>query len=151
MSVNEELIERQAPSGNSQAWEDFHFSGLYSATNSSFLAAYWNQNVSNQSQELVVLFQEENFANGITQSLYTSNDTTSSPTIRNPWHAEKFGFLQPKGSMFALVLASYRSGKHVMLYTVDDAKQLRQHEYSISDSDLVSATTVILISESGEY
>ena len=145
MSANDELFERQARSNNPQAWEDYHFSRLYSAINSSFLAAYWNQNVSNQSQELVVLFQEKNFANGITQGLYTSNDTTS-----NLWVSQTFRFLQFKGSMFALVLASYQSGKHLMLYAVDDAKQLRQHEYSISDSDLVSGTIIALISESGK-
>ena len=146
MSVSDELFERQAPSNNSQAWENVDFSGLYSATNSSFLAAYWNQNLINLSQELIVLFQETNFANGITQSRYTCNQTTE-----NPWVADHFGFSQPKGSNFALVPASCRNGKHLMLYTVDDGKQLRQHEYLIYDGDLVPRTNVTLISESGKY
>ena len=146
MSGNGDLFERQAPSNDSQAWEDDNFSGLYSATGSSFLATYWNQNILNQSQELVVLFQQENFANGITQGRYTSNEITS-----NPWVADNFGFSQPKGSTFALVLASYRSGRHLMLYTVNDEKQLWQHEYSINNSNLVSGTIVPEISDSGEY
>ena len=145
MSVSDELFERQAPSNNSQGWGNVDFSGLYSATNSSFLAAYWNQNLINLSQELIVLFQETNFANGITQSRYTCNQTTE-----NPWVADHFGFSQPKGSNFALVPASYRNGKHLMLYTVD-GKQLRQHEYLIYDGDLVLGTNVTLISESGKY
>lgn len=117
MSTNDELFERQARSNNSQAWENDNFSGLYSGSNSTFLTAYWNQNFVNASQELVVLFQEQSFANGITQGRYTSNSTTS-----NPWVANNFGFSQPQGSTFAMSPVSYRSGKHLMLYTVDDGK-----------------------------
>lgn len=146
MSTNDELFERQAPSNNSQAWEDDNFSGLYTATNSTFLTAYWNQNIQNVSQELVVLFQEENFANGITQGRYISNSTTS-----DPWVANNFGFSHPKGSTFAMSLVSYRSGKHLMLYTVDDGNNLHQHEYTISDTDLDSNTVVSLTSQSGKY
>jgi hypothetical protein len=146
MSTNDELSERQAPSNDSQAWEDDNFSGLYTASNSTFLTAYWNQNIQNVSQELVVLFQDENFANGITQGRYTSNSTTS-----NPWVANNFGFSQPKGSTFAMALVSYRSGKHLMLYTVDDGKDLQQHEYTISDTNLDPKTVVSLTSESGKY
>lgn len=146
MSPTDELFERQAPSNNSQAWEDDNFSGLYSGTNSTFLAAYWNQNIQNVSQELVVLFQEDTFANGITQGRYTSNSTTS-----NPWVANNFGFSQPKGSTFAMSLVSYQSGKHLMLYTVDEGKNLQQHEYTISDTDLDSKTVISLNSQSGKY
>lgn len=146
MSTNDELFERQAPSNGSQSWEDDNFSGLYTGSNSTFLTAYWNQNIQNVSQELVVLFQEENFANGITQGRYTSNSTTS-----NPWVANNFGFSQPKGSTFAMCLVSYRSGKHLMLYTVDDGDNLQQHEYTISDTNLDSKTVVSLNSESGKY
>lgn len=146
MSANDELVERQAPSNNSQTWEYDNFSGLYSGTNSTFLTAYWNQNIQNVSQELVVLFQEENFANGITQGRYTSNKTTS-----NPWVANNFGFSHPKGSTFAMSLVSYRSGKHLMLYTVDEGKMLQQHEYTISDTDLDSKAIVSLTSQSGKY
>ncbi|MCJ1462869.1 hypothetical protein MMC07_001473 [Pseudocyphellaria aurata] len=143
MSTNDELFERQAPSNDSQAWEDDNFSGLYTGSNSTFLTAYWNQNIQNVSQELVVLFQEENFANGITQGRYTSNSTTS-----NPWVANNFGFSQPKGSTFAMSFVSYRSGKHLMLYTVGDGKKLQQHEYTISDTDLDAKAVVSLTSES---
>lgn len=146
MSTNDELFERQAKSNDSQAWEDDNFSGLYRGSNSTFLTAYWNQNIQNVSQELVVLFQEENFANGITQGRYTSNKTTS-----NPWVANNFGFSQPKGSTFAMSLVSYRSGKHLMLYTVDDGKILQQHEYSISDTDLDSKAVVSLTSATCKY
>lgn len=146
MSTNDELFERQAPSNNSQAWEDDNFSGLYTGSNSTFLTACWNQNIQNVSQELVVLFQQETFANGITQGRYTSNSTTS-----NPWVANNFGFSQPKGSTFAMSLVSYQSGKHLMLYTVDEGKKLQQHEYTISDTDFDSKTVVSLTSESGKY
>lgn len=142
MSANGGLSERQAPSNDSQAWEDDNFSGLYGGANSTFLAVYWNQNIRRESQELVVLFQEENFANGITQARYISNKTES-----YPWVANNFGFSQPKGSTFAMVLASFRSGKHLMLYTVDDARSLQQHEYTISDTDLVPGPVVSLTSE----
>lgn len=144
MSTNDQLFERQAPSNNSRAWKDDNFSGLYTGTNSTFLTAYWNQNIQNVSQELVVLFQEANFANGITQARYTSNST-----ISNPWIANNFAFSHPKGSMFAMSLVSYRSGKHLMLYTVDNEKKLQQHEYTISDTDLDSKTVVSLTSQSG--
>lgn len=146
MSTNDELFERQAPSNDSQAWEDDNFSGLYTGGNSTFLTAYWNQNIQNVSQELVVLFQEENFVDGLTQGRYTSNSTTS-----KPWVANNFGFSHPKGSTFAMSLVSYRSGKHLMLYTVDDGKNLRQHEYTISDTDLDPKNVVSLTSESGKY
>lgn len=145
MSANDELIEHQGLANDSRAWEDDNFSGLYSGTNSTFLTAYWNQNMQNVSQELVVLFQEKNFANGITQGRYTSNKTTS-----NPWVANNFGFSHPKGSTFAMSLVSYRSGKHLMLYTVDDGNMLQQHEYTISDTDLDSKVVVSLTSQSGK-
>ena len=38
-----------------------------------------------------------------------------------------------------------------MLYTVDDSKNLQQHEQTISDTDLDSKTVVSLTSESGKY
>ena len=146
MSSDDKLFERQAPSNNSQAWEDDNFSDLYVGSNSTFLTAYWNQNIQNVSEELVVLFQEQNFANGITQGRYTSNSTTS-----NPWVANNFGFSQPAASTFAMSLVSYRSGKHLMLYTVDDSNHLQQHEYTISDTGLNSGAVVSLTSESGKY
>lgn len=143
MSPTDELVERQAQSNASQVWKNDNFSGLYTASNSSFVTAHWNQNIKNGSQELVVLFQEEGFSNGITQGRYTSNNATS-----NPWVANHFGFSQPKGSTFAMSLVSYRSGKHIMLYTVDDSKMLQQHEYTISDTDFVSTAVVSITSES---
>jgi hypothetical protein len=145
MSTNDQLHERQALINESQAWKDDNFSGLYTSSESSFLAAYWNQNIPNVTQELVILFQEENFANGITQARYTSNRTTS-----NPWVANNFGFSHPKGSTFAMSLVSYRSGKHLMLYTVDNDKKLQQHEYTISDGNF-DKSIVSLTSESGRH
>ncbi len=146
MSADNELYARQAPSNDSQAWIQDNFSGLYSASNSTFLAAYWNQNIQNVSQELVVLFQEANFANGITQGRYTSNSTTS-----YPWVANNFGFSQPQGSAFAMSPVSYESGNHLMLYTVGDGNNLKQHEYTISNTDLVSTTVISLTSETSKY
>lgn len=146
LSDNNGISARQAPSNNSQAWLDDNFSGLYSGTNSTFLAAYWNQNIQNTSQELVLLFQEDNFANGITQGRYVSNKTTG-----NPWVVNNFGFSQPKGSTFAMSLVSYISGKHLMLYTVGDGNTLQQHEYTISDTDLVPSAVVSLTSESCKF
>ena len=133
MAPNDQLIERQAPSDAFQAWEDFQFSHLYTASNTSFLTAYWNQNIKNASQELVVLFHGD-FADGITQGRYTSNRN-----FDNPWIANSFGFSQPKGSTFAMALVSYRSGKDLMLYTIDDNNSLQQHEYTISDTDVPTA------------
>lgn len=146
MSTTNEIVERQAPSNNSQAWEDDNFTGLYTASNSTFLTAYWHQNIANVSEELVVLFQEANFADGLTQGRYTSNSTTS-----NPWVAQNFPFSQPDGSTFAMSLVSYRSGKHLELYTVDGDNNLQQHEYTISDIDLDPTDVVALTSQSGKY
>lgn len=145
MSTNDQLCERQAPANGSRAWKDDNFSGLYTGSESTFLAAHWNQNIWNASQELVILFQEKNFASGITQARYTSNRTTS-----NPWFANNFGFSQPKGSTFAMSLVSYRSGKHLMLYTVDEGKNLQQHEYTISDGNY-DESIVSLTSESRRH
>ena len=92
MLATRQIVERQAPSNYSQAWEDSNFTGLYTASNSTFLAAYWHQNITNASQELVVLFQEADFANSITQARYVGNSTTS-----NPWVAQPFPFSQPEG------------------------------------------------------
>ncbi|KAL8634537.1 MAG: hypothetical protein Q9228_007868, partial [Teloschistes exilis] len=143
VSPDDELTERQAPSDNPQAWENDNFSGLYAAANASLLAAYWHQNFENSSQELVVLFQEESFANGITQGRYISDNMTS-----NPWVANNFGFSHPRGSTFAVAIASYRKGKQLMLYTVDDNNKLQQHEYTISDTDLTPSAAVALTSTS---
>ena len=145
LSNNNEIAARQAPANNSQAWVDDNFSGLYSGAKSTFLAAYWNQNIGNVTQELVLLFQEDKFADGLTQGRYVSNKTTS-----NPWVADNFGFSQPKGSNFAMSLVSYMSGKHVMLYTIDDSNVLQQHEYNISETDFVPGAVVQLTTESCE-
>lgn len=146
MLNNLNFVERQASSNDPYGWADSNFSGLYPGSNSTFLAAHWNQNIQNASQELVVLFQHANFANSITQGRYTSNSTGD-----NPWVANHFGFSQPEGSTFALSLVSYQTGKHMMLYTVDDHKNLRQHEYTISNTDRDSKTVIFANSESGEY
>ena len=142
MSPNDELVERQAKANDSQAWEDDNFTGLYSGSNTTSLTALWCQNIWNVSQELVVLFQEDNFENGITQARYTSANSSS-----NPWVANNFPFAQPKGSTFAMSLVSYRSGKHLMLYTVGDNDKLGQHEYTIGDS-VDSTSLVSMTSES---
>ncbi len=146
MATDDKLMERQAPSNDSQAWEDDNFSGLYSGSNNSFLTAYWHQNIQNTSEELVVLFQQQNFANGITQGRYTSNKTTS-----NPWVAQNFGFSQPQGSNFALAPASFRSATLVMLYTIDDSSTLQQFEYVISDTDLSPGGVVSLIASTSRW
>src|SRR5271168_4651616 len=59
MLATDQIIERQAPSNNSQAWEDDNFTGLYTASNSTFLAAYWHQNIANASEELVVYSRKQ--------------------------------------------------------------------------------------------
>lgn len=142
MSPNDELTERQAKANDSQSWEDDNFTGLYSGSNSTFLSAYWCQNIWNVSQELVVLFQRDNFENGITQARYTSANSSS-----NPWVANNFPFAQPKGATFAMSLVSYRSGKHLMLYTVGDNDKLGQYEYTINDN-VDSTSLVSLTSQS---
>ncbi|KAL8849392.1 MAG: hypothetical protein Q9221_005630 [Calogaya cf. arnoldii] len=141
--TTDELFERQASSNDSQAWKDDNFSGLYRGSNSTFLAAYWNQDFYRVSQQLIVLFQEKDFANGITQGRYTSNRRTS-----NPWIADKFGFSQPQGSTFALCPVSHRNGRQIMLYTVDSDRNLQQHEYTISETNLDPGTVVSLTRES---
>jgi hypothetical protein len=135
MADNDQLFERQAKSNDSNAWENDNFSGLYSGTNSTFLAAYWNQNLGTD-EELVVLFQEPNFANGLTMGKYTSNVTSS-----YPWVANNFAFATPPGSTFAL--SPVGSGKDIMLYTVDTNNLLVQHEYTLNDNlttDIISTT-----------
>ncbi|KAL8650498.1 MAG: hypothetical protein Q9226_005116 [Calogaya cf. arnoldii] len=145
MTTTDELFERQAPSNHSQPWKDDNFSGLYRGSNSTFLAAYWNQDLYRVSQQLIVLFQEKDFANGITQGRYTSNRRTS-----NPWIADKFGFSQPQGSTFALCPVSHRNGRQIMLYTVDSDRILQQHEYTISEANLDPGTVVSLTRESSQ-
>ena len=145
-NTNNEIIERQSSASAPTSWEDDNFTGLYSASNATYLTAYWNQNIANVSQELVVLYQSGNYANGITQARYISNSTTSSP-----WVTNNFGFAQPKGNAFAMSLVSYRSGKHLMMYTVDDSKKLQQHEYTISDTVFDPNTVVALTSESRKF
>lgn len=136
MSPNDELTERQAKASAPQSWEDDNFTGLYSGSNSTYIATYWGQNVWNRSQELVVLFQQDTFNNGITQARYTSANDSS-----NPWVANNFPFAQPQGSNFAMSLVSYRSGRHLMLYTVGDGDKLGQYEYSINDN--VDSTSLV--------
>ncbi|KAL8991211.1 MAG: hypothetical protein Q9169_007922 [Polycauliona sp. 2 TL-2023] len=143
MTINDELSERQASANASQAWEDDNFSGLYQGYNGTYLAAYWNQDFDRETQQLVVLFQEESFANGITQGRYTSNTRTS-----NPWIADRFGFSQPQGSTFAVCPLSYRNSKQIMLYTVDSGRNLQQHEYTISEDNLNPGTVISLARES---
>ncbi|KAK4542781.1 hypothetical protein LTR36_006157 [Oleoguttula mirabilis] len=144
MSPEGELTERQAQANDSQAWEDDNFTGLFSGTNSTFLQAYWGQNIYNESEELVVLFQRDDFDNGLTQARYISANLTS-----EPWVSNNFPFAQPLGANFAMSLVSYRSGKHLMLYTIGDDNKVGQYEYSINDDEPVdSALVVSLTSQS---
>lgn len=138
MATNDELVERQAAANNPNSWEDDNFTGLFSGSNSTHLTAFWCQNIWNSSQELVVLFQRDNFDNGITQARYTSANSTS-----NPWVTNNFPFAQPKGNTWAFSLVSYRSGKHLELYTVGEDDKLGQYEYTINDN--VDSTSVVSI------
>jgi len=140
MSNNSELVERQAQANNSQAWEDDNFTGLYSGSNSTFLTAYWGQNIYNESQELVILFQSSSFENGITQARYVSANLTS-----EPWVSNNFPFAQPLGANFAMSLVSYRSGKHLELYAIGDDNKVGQYEYSINDNEPVDSTSLVSI------
>lgn len=136
MADNAQLFERQAKSNDSHAWENDNFSGLYSGTNSTFLAAYWNQNLDSESEELVVLFQDPKSPNGLTMGKYTSNSTSS-----YPWVANNFVFATPPGSTFAL--SPVASGQDLILYTTDSNGKLVQHEYVLNDSlntDLIVTT-----------
>ena len=125
MAIDNKIIQRSTQADNSRIWEDDNFGGLYTGSNSTFMAAYLYQNITAVEQTLVVLFQSEDFANGITQALYTGRGTTS-----NSWTANNFSFLIAKGSTFTISsVNSY--GRPVMLYTVDESMHLQQHEYSI--------------------
>jgi hypothetical protein len=126
MAENAQLFERQAKSNDSYSWENDNFSGLYSGTSSSFLAAYWNQNLDLESEELVVLYQDPKFPNGLTMAKYTSNTTSS-----YPWVANNFPFATPPGSTFAL--SPVASAQDLILYTIDSNGQLVQHEYVLDD------------------
>ena len=92
-----------------------------------------------------MLFQQEGFENSITQARYTSSNVTD-----NHWVADVLGFSQPQGSTFAMALAGYRSGKHIMLYNVDDDKTLHQQDYTIDDASISSGSAVSMNAESGE-
>lgn len=140
MSPNDELIERTAQPDTSQAWENSGFSSRYTVSNTSFLIAYWNQNFKNVSEQLVLLFQDENFPDGITQGRWMSWETKE-----YPWVANSFGFPHPRGSTFAISLASYGNGRQLMLYTVDASNSLQQRGYTIGDGD---PATVSLTSSS---
>ena len=139
------LIERYASSRKRQSWQDSHLSGRYGASNSTFLTAYWNQDESDSSQELVVLFQKKDLENSITQARFTSNNVTE-----NDWVADVLGFSHPRGSTFAMALAGYGSGKHFMLYNVDVNKTLQQHDYTINDASVTSGSAVSTKTESGQ-
>lgn len=145
LSSNGVLIERQASSANPQSWKDSNLSYLYGASNSTSLTAYWNQNRSDSSQELVVLFQKEESETSITQARYTSNNVTE-----NRWVVDVLRFSHPIGSTFATSLADYRGGKHIVLYNVNDDKALQQYDYTINNASITSGSAVSVNTGSGE-
>lgn len=146
MATNNQLIERAAPSDDPQQWDYKKFTGLHTGINSTFLTAYWNENIQRASEELIVLFQDKGSANRITQGRWI----TKNSTVYESWTSQIFGFSQPRGSTFAMSVVDYQSGKNLMLYTVDDTKHLQQHQYTINDTD-PDNSIVFLTSESGKF
>lgn len=139
-NTNNKIMELSAGS-NQTVWDINTFSDRYTASNSSFLTAHWNQNIKNGSTELIILFQQE----GITQARYTVHDS-----VKGPWISNFFGLPQASGSAFAVCPVSYDIGRQLMLYTVRDSKELQQHRYTVSDSSMPSTDDVPLTSASGK-
>ncbi|KAI9711792.1 MAG: hypothetical protein M1820_001937 [Bogoriella megaspora] len=127
MSPSNVLFERNGLSNDSSNWEDDNFSGLYNGASGTSLVSYWNQNIKNETQELVVLFQASNFANGLTMGKYISNITSS-----YPWVSNNFAFSVPASTAFAICPVG--SGKDLILYAQDNNDQLVQNEFFLDDS-----------------
>ena len=145
-SPDEDFHLWEAPADGSNSWSERSFVGsFYPGTNSTYLATYWIQDIRNQSQDYIILYQGKKDPNSLKQGHQVTNRTGS-----YPWVSEPFGVSQRPGATFALANMNYRDRKHLMLYTIDDGEQLQQHDYKIGDVTDGSEVPVPLNSRPGK-
>ena len=118
------LFERQAPINESgpAAWADNNFSGLYTAAEDSYLAAYWVQDFENVNQTLNVMWQQPSAVSGLTIGQYTSNLNNS-----YPWVFTNLNYSVPTGSAFAL--SHYGVENYLRVYTASTIGTIQQSLY----------------------
>ena len=125
------VYERQSPYKEQVGiWGNDNFSGLYSTSNASSLASFWYQDFKNNSQILVVLFQEIGM-NSLTIGKYTSDNQTSYPWVNK---RESISILD--GS--TLVVAPSGVEYSLMLYMANSDGMMGQYQYQL-DTDTLSA------------
>lgn len=123
------IYERQEKSNNTNSWANDNLSGRYTAANISSLSVYWAQNMTNTSQALVVLFQEEDRASTFSIGKYTSYGNVS-----NDWVETKYSFTVQEGSPFSMIPLT--GPQDLLIYAVGGDKRLAQFRYNVS-SDTV--------------
>lgn len=118
------LYERQAPINESgpPAWADHNFSGLYTAAEDSYLAAYWVQDFEHVNETLNVMWQQPNASAGLTIGQYTSDLNNS-----YPWVFTNLNHSVPSGSTFAL--SHYGVEDYLRVYTTSMDDSLQQSLY----------------------
>ena len=133
------LYERQAPineSGETAAWADNNFSGLYTAATDSYLAAHWVQDFEDVNQTLNVMWQQPNSSAGLTIGQYTSY-LNNSVEVSNAWVFTNLNTSVPDGSTFAL--SHYGMEDYLRVYTTSIQDTVQQSvyyagNYSITDT-----------------
>lgn len=119
------------------SWTDDAINGIFETLNSTFLAAYNNEDVEKGSHDIILVFQGGGYSTNLTQAR-----RTVTPDKAYGWGDEKFGFPHAEGATFALAPADYRNRSHVMLYSVDEESSLRQHNYTIGHDRPVSTASI---------
>lgn len=126
------IYERQSPYKTQVGvWGDDNFSGLYSVSKESSIASYWQQNFSNGSQAISVLFQEIG-ANSLTIGKYHGTRTADFD-----WVATRNSISILDGS--PLTLAPTGIDSNLGLYLAGGDGMLTRYQYRIDTDSLSNA------------
>ncbi|ELQ33086.1 hypothetical protein OOU_Y34scaffold01003g5 [Pyricularia oryzae Y34] len=116
------IIERQSPFKEARGvWGNDNLSGQYTSSNRSLILAFWDQNFSNRSQNLVLLYQTLG-ANSLSVSRYFSDRTSDLP-----WTVQQLSLSILDGSPLALARSGNPSTRSdTRLYLADSNENLMQ-------------------------
>ncbi|KAL5878155.1 hypothetical protein ACKVWC_007305 [Pyricularia oryzae] len=126
------IIERQSPFKEARGvWGNDNLSGQYTSSNRSLILAFWDQNFSNRSQNLVLLYQTLG-ANSLSVSKYFSDRNSDLP-----WAVQQLSLSILDGSPMALARSGNPSTRSdTRLYLADSNENLMQCQFDFQTGNL---------------
>jgi len=144
----DQIHERQNPYQQEVgAWGNENFSGLYKAQAASRITTYWQQDLDNATQTLLVLFQEAD-ENGVSIGHYKSDKGLSYEWVKDRQPDLKLRDGAP--TAWASVGTS-EENKKIALYVTDGDGKLTQYMYNFDTNKLLGDASCRFLSNPWSY